>query len=148
MLAENGIALLHTIGRSGPPSVTDAWIRKYIFPGGYIPALSEIVPHIEKTGLIISDVECLHMHYAKTIRHWRTRFQANRQTVSRLYDERFCKMWEFYLAASEVSFRYLGLTVFQIQMVKNIDLLPLTRAYIEKHENNVGSLSAEKIKVA
>ena len=148
LLAQNGVALLHTIGRNGPPSVTDAWIRKYIFPGGYIPALSEVVPHIEKTGLIISDVEFLHMHYAKTIRHWRTRFQTNRHSISRLYDERFCKMWEFYLAASEVSFRYLGLTVFQIQMVKNIEMLPLTRAYIEKHENNVGALSAGKLKAA
>jgi len=137
LLADNGIALLHTIGRSSPPSVTDPWVRKYIFPGGYIPALSEVLPAIEKTGLIVTDVEILHAHYAETIRHWRARFNANRDTIKTIYDERFCRMWEFYLASSEVSFRFLGMTVFQIQMVKKSRLLPLKRDYIEKLENEM-----------
>lgn len=137
LLADNGIALLHTIGRSSPPSVTDPWVRKYIFPGGYIPALSEVLPAIEKTGLIVTDVEILHAHYAETIRHWRARFNANRDRIKTIYDERFCRMWEFYLASSEVSFRFLGMTVFQIQMVKKSRLLPLKRDYIEKLENEM-----------
>ena len=130
----DGIALVHTIGRNGLPGVTDGWIRKYIFPGGYIPALSEVIPVIEKIGLIITDIEFLGPHYAETIRHWQARFQANREKIKFLYDERFCRMWEFYLAASEVSFRYLDMTVFQIQMVKKKETVPMTRDYIGKVE--------------
>ena len=137
LLPDNGIALLHTIGRSSPPSVTDPWIRKYIFPGGYIPALSEVLPVIEKTGLIVSDIEFLHTHYAETIRNWRTRLDANRDKIKMIYDERFCRMWEFYLASSEVSFRFLGMTVFQIQLVKKSGVLPLKRDYIQKLENEM-----------
>jgi cyclopropane-fatty-acyl-phospholipid synthase len=130
LLKDDGVALLHTIGRGRGPGVTDPWIRKYIFPGGYIPALSEIVPAIEKTGLTITDVEVLRMHYAETLRHWRQRFLANRDQVIKLYDERFCRMWEYYLASSEIGFRYLGSVVFQIQMAKRQDAVPLTRDYI------------------
>ncbi|MDA0241763.1 MAG: class I SAM-dependent methyltransferase, partial [Proteobacteria bacterium] len=136
VLAEDGVVLLHTIGRSGPGTVTDPWIRKYIFPGGYIPALSEVVPHIEKQRLIITDIEFLGPHYAETLRLWRERFCANWSKGSEIYDDRFCRMWEFYLAGSEIAFRYLGLTVFQIQMVKRRDALPMTRDYISEWERN------------
>lgn len=138
LLADDGIALLHTIGRSGPPTATDSWIRKYIFPGGYVPALSEVMPKIEKTGLIVTDIECLGLHYAETLRHWQIRFQANRDKIKEIYDERFCRMWEFYLAGSEAAFRYYGLTVFQIQMTKKPGIVPLTRNYIGDAEKSLG----------
>jgi cyclopropane-fatty-acyl-phospholipid synthase len=134
LLAQDGVMLLHTIGRSGPPGVTDSWVRKYIFPGGYIPALSEIVPVIEKTGLVVTDVEFLGPHYAETLRCWQARFQAHRSRVKAIYDERFCRMWEFYIAGSEVSFRHMGMTLFQIQIVKNRESLPMTRTYIAEAE--------------
>ena len=130
LLADDGIVLLHTIGRSGPPSVTDPWVRKYIFPGGYIPSLSEVMPAIEHAGLVVTDIEFLGPHYAETLRAWQNQFQANREKVKAIYDERFCRMWEFYLAGSEVAFRNMGMTVFQIQMVKNRESLPMTRDYI------------------
>ena len=98
VLADDGVMLLHTIGRADGPGATNAWIRKYIFPGGYAPALSEIAPVIEKAGLFITDVEVLRLHYAKTLSEWQNRFQANRAEIEALYDERFCRMWEFYLA--------------------------------------------------
>ena len=130
LLADDGVAVLHTIGRAGPPAEGEPWIRKYIFPGAYTPAFSEIAKAIEKTGLVITDVEVLRLHYAETLRHWRERFQANREAVKKLYDERFCRMWEFYLAASEASFRNLGNVVFQIQLAKRMEAVPLTRAYL------------------
>lgn len=130
LLSEDGVALLHTIGRSDGPGTTDPWIRKYIFPGGYSPALSEIVRVTEKTGLIATDIEILRLHYAYTLRQWRQRFVANRTKVLELYDERFCRMWEFYLAASEMSFRYLGNVVFQIQLAKHHETVPVTRDYL------------------
>ena len=103
LLKPDGVMLLHTIGRSGPPAATSAFIRKYIFPGGYIPALSEVMPAIEKTGLVVTDVEVLRLHYADTLMHWRRRFLENRERVKEIYDERFCRMWDFYLAASRSS---------------------------------------------
>jgi cyclopropane-fatty-acyl-phospholipid synthase len=130
LLAEDGVALLHAIGRVDGPGSTNPWIRKYIFPGGYSPALSEVVPVAEKTGLWITDVEILRLHYAETLRAWRQRFLANREEIRRLYDERFCRMWEFYLAGSEVSFRHQGLMVWQMQLAKKVDAVPLTRDYI------------------
>jgi cyclopropane-fatty-acyl-phospholipid synthase len=134
LLAEDGIALLHTIGRNGPPTSTDPWIRKYIFPGGYIPALSEVMPHIERSGLLATDIEFLGRHYAETLRRWSERFRVNRDRVREIYDERFCRMWEYYLASSEVAFRHMGMTVFQIQIAKRPDSVPMTRAYIEDWE--------------
>ena len=122
--------VLHSIGRSGPPAATSAFIRKYIFPGGYIPALSEVLPAIEKAGLMVTDIEILRLHYAETLKHWRERFAANRDKAKAIYDERFCRMWEFYLAASEAAFRWQDLMVFQIQLAKRNDTLPLTRDYI------------------
>ena len=137
LLKDDGVALLHTIGNTGVPVPTNAWVVKNIFPGGYIPSLSEIVPAIERAGLMISDVEILRIHYAETLRHWRERFLARRDEAKAIMDERFCRMWEFYLAISEASFR-LGITViFQIQLVKKVDALPLTRDYIGETEKNL-----------
>jgi len=130
LLADDGVALVHTIGRFDAPGTTSPWIRKYIFPGGYIPALSEMMAAVEKEGLWTTDVEVLRLHYAATLRHWRHRFAANRDRARELYDETFCRMWEFYLAVSEVSFRHLGNTVFQIQLARRQDAVPLTRDYL------------------
>jgi cyclopropane-fatty-acyl-phospholipid synthase len=133
-LAPNGVALLHTIGRSDGPASTDRWLQKYIFPGGYSPALSEVMPAIEKTGLIVTDVEVLRLHYAQTLRQWRRRFAANRDAIAALYDERFCRMFEFYLAGAELAFRHGGHVNFQIQMVRDQTVLPLTRDYMFEAE--------------
>ena len=137
LLADDGVALIHTIGRSGPPTATHPFIAKHIFPGGYIPALSEMVPGIERSGLIIADIEVLRLHYAKTLRAWRERFLANWDKAAAIRDERFCRMWEYYLAGSEAAFRYQGLVVFQVQLVKRIDALPLTRDYIAYAEQQL-----------
>jgi cyclopropane-fatty-acyl-phospholipid synthase len=138
LLKPDGVMLLHSIGRAGPPSATSAFIRKHIFPGGYIPALSEVLPAIEKTGLIVTDVEVLRLHYAETLKHWREHFMANRERAKAIYDERFCRMWEFYLAASEASFRWQDLMVFQIQLAHRNDTVPITRDYIGKCEKALG----------
>lgn len=130
LLAPDGVALLHSIGRADGPGVTNPWIRKYIFPGGYSPALSEVVPVVERTGFFITDIEILRLHYAETLRQWRTRFLANRDVVKAIYDERFCRMWEFYLAGSEVAFRHQGHINFQMQLAKTVDAVPRTRDYI------------------
>ena len=137
LLAPNGVALIHTIGRSEPPSTTSGFIAKYIFPGGYIPALSEMAAGVEHSGLVIADVEILRLHYAKTLRAWRERFLANWDKAAAIRDERFCRMWEFYLAASEAAFRYQGLVVFQMQLVRRIDALPLTRNYMYTDEHRL-----------
>jgi len=134
LLAPGGIALIHSIGRIDGPAVTDAWIRKYIFPGGYIPALSEVLPIVERAGLVVTDIEILRLHYAETLRRWRQRFLANWANIQDLYDERFRRMWEFYLAASEMSFRYGGLMVFQIQLSNDLDAVPVTRDYMYEAE--------------
>ena len=136
LLAPDGVALLHSIGRADGPGGTNPWIRRYIFPGGYSPALSEVVPVVERTGLYITDIEILRLHYAETLKAWRTRFLANRDRVRELYDERFCRMWEFYLAASEIAFRYQGHIVFQAQLAKRVDAVPLTRDYITDWERS------------
>lgn len=134
LLKPDGVMVLHSIGRFGPPTATNAFIRKHIFPGGYIPALSEVLPAIEKSGLMVGDIEILRLHYAETLRHWRERFMANRDKAKAIYDERFCRMWEFYLAGSEAAFRWQDLMVFQIQLTKKNDTLPMTRGYMEKCE--------------
>ena len=134
-LADDGVALIHFIARSDGPSTTNAWIRKYIFPGGYSPALSEVLPAIERSGLYITDIEILRLHYAETLRHWRERFQANRERAAQLYDERFCRMWEFYLTGSEVAFRFQGHMVAQVQLSRRQDIVPMTRSYIESAED-------------
>lgn len=134
LLNDDGVALIHSIGRSDGPGLTYAWTRKYIFPGGYIPALSEVLPAVENAGLFITDIEVLHLHYAETLRAWRKRFMTNRVAIRNLYDERFCRMWEFYLAGSEMAFRYDGLMVFQLQITKRVDVVPLTRDYMFEAE--------------
>lgn len=130
LLDQDGVAVIHAIGRHRPPSRTQPWIARHIFPGGYIPALSEVFPAIERAGLWVTDMEILRLHYARTLRLWRERFLARRDEALALYDERFCRMWEFYLASSEVGFRDLGHMVFQIQLSKRQDAVPLTRAYL------------------
>ncbi|MBM3521024.1 MAG: class I SAM-dependent methyltransferase [Alphaproteobacteria bacterium] len=135
LLADDGIAVLHSINRSDGPGATSAWIKKYIFPGGYIPALSEVVPAIERAGLYITDIEILRLHYARTLREWARRFADHRERAKAIYDERFCRMWEFYLAASECAFRYGGMNNFQIQFTKNQEALPFTRNYMIGQED-------------
>ena len=132
LLKDDGVMLLHAIGRMEPPGGTNTWLRKYIFPGGYTPALSEVMAAVEKVGLYVTDIEVLRLHYAETLRHWRERFMANRDKVKQLagYDERFCRMWEFYLAGCEVSFRYMNQFVFQIQVARRQEAVPLTRDYM------------------
>lgn len=137
LLDENGVALLHTIGRSPGPAGLNPWLTKYIFPGGYLPALSEILPPIERTGLFITDLEVLRMHYADTTKMWRDRFLSRRDEAKALYGERFCRMWEVYLAGSECSFRCEDLSVFQIQLSKRLDAVPLTRDYIARAETEL-----------
>jgi len=137
LLKPDGVMLLHYIGRSGPPSATNAFIRKYIFPGGYIPALSEVMPHIERSGLVVTDIEILRIHYAETLKNWRERFLANRERAKEIYDERFCRMWEFYLSGSEAAFRWQDMVIFQLQITKKNDVLPLTRNYIDKAEKSL-----------
>ncbi|MCW4114146.1 cyclopropane-fatty-acyl-phospholipid synthase family protein [Aurantimonas sp. MSK8Z-1] len=134
LLDRNGVMVLHSIGRFGPPANTNAFIAKYIFPGGYIPSLSEVTPIIEESGLMMTDIEILRLHYAETLKNWRERFEARRDEAKAIYDERFCRMWEFYLAASETSFRWQDMMVFQIQLTKRNDVLPLTRDYMIEAE--------------
>ncbi len=134
LLAEDGVALLHTIGLADGPGATNPWLAKYIFPGGYTPALSEIVPVIERVGLYITDIEILRLHYASTLRDWRRQFNMNRDKVREIYDERFCRMWDFYLAGCEAAFRYGGQLNFQIQLSRKQDAVPLTRDYIQEWE--------------
>jgi cyclopropane-fatty-acyl-phospholipid synthase len=136
LLADDGVMLLHSIGRMDPPGSTNPWLRKYIFPGGYTPALSEVFGAVEKAGLWVTDVEILRLHYAKTLREWRRRFEANRERIRALYDERFCRMWEYYLVGCELSFRYLGQMVFQMQLSRRLDTVPLTRDYIAEFERH------------
>ncbi len=133
-LTDDGVALMHFIGSAAPPAATNPWLAKYIFPGGYSPSLSEVMPGIEASGLIATDIEVLRLHYARTLRHWRERFEHNRDTVKALYDERFCRMFEFYLAGCELSFRYSGEVVFQVQMSRQLTTVPLTRDYIGRAE--------------
>lgn len=137
LLADDGIAVLHSIGRFDGPSVTNPFIARYIFPGGYIPALSEVLPAIEKSGLMIADIEILRLHYAETLRHWRRQFRASWDHAKRIKDERFCRMWEFYLAGSEAAFRYQNLMVFQIQLTRELGTLPLQRDYIHERESEL-----------
>ena len=134
LLKDEGIALLHSIGRRDPPTTTNPWVRKYIFPGGYTPAISETMAAIEKQDLWVTDIEVLRLHYADTLKEWNRRFQQNREQVAEIYDERFCRMWEFYLQGCEISFRRLGQMVFQMQIAKTVDAVPITRDYMREWE--------------
>lgn len=130
LLRPDGVALIHAIGRMEPPGVPNPWLRKHIFPGGYCPALSEVLAAVERNDLWVTDVEILRLHYAETLRHWFDRFEANRETARALYGERFCRMWEFYLAACEAAFREGRMMVFQIQLARARDAVPLSRGYM------------------
>jgi cyclopropane-fatty-acyl-phospholipid synthase len=140
LLADDGVMLLHSICRSEGPNVTNPWIAKYIFPGGYIPSLSEVLPHIERAGLLVTDIEILRLHYAETLKSWRARFLAHREEAERIYDRRFVRMWEFYLAASEMAFREQNLMNFQIQLTKRQGVTPMTRDYIMREEQRLRGL--------
>ncbi len=134
LLATDGVMVLHSISRFDGPTYTSPWIDKYIFPGGYIPAVSEVMPAIERVGLKLTDTEILRLHYAKTLRAWRERFLANRAEIAAMLDERFCRMWEFYLAISECGFRYLDMMNFQLQLARHQEAVPFTRDYIGQAE--------------
>ena len=144
LLKPGGRALVHTIGRSDGPGFTNPFIARYIFPGGYFPALSEIMPSVERSGLVTCDIEVLRLHYAETLRAWRERFVANWAEAARRHDERFCRMWEFYLAGSEMGFRHHGLIVFQIQLGHAVDSVPITRDYIAERERELEWRTAAK----
>jgi cyclopropane-fatty-acyl-phospholipid synthase len=142
LLAEDGVFVLHSIGRSDGPGITNPWLAKYIFPGAYIPALSEVLPAIERAGLLVTDIEILRYHYADTLKAWRERFLARREEAERLYDERFCRMWELYLACSEMAFREEGMMVFQVQLAKRQGVVPMTRDYIARAEARLRGVEA------
>jgi cyclopropane-fatty-acyl-phospholipid synthase len=144
LLADDGIMLLHSIGRSEGPDVTNPWIAKYIFPGGYIPALSEVMPAVERAGLLVCDIEILRLHYAETLKAWRERFMARREEAIQLYDERFARMWEFYLASSEMAFRKQNLMNFQIQLTRRQGVVPITRDYLAREETRLRGLEQGK----
>jgi len=144
LLAPDGVALLHSIGRMEGPGTTNPWLRKYIFPGGYSPALSEVVPVVERERLWITDIEILRLHYAETLRNWRARFEENRERIGALYDERFCRMWELYLVGAELAFRRDGHLNFQMQLAKQVDAVPLTRDYITDWERAHSARPAQR----
>jgi cyclopropane-fatty-acyl-phospholipid synthase len=137
LLTDDGMALVHSIGRKGGPGQTGAWVRRYIFPGGYSPALSETLQSIERAGLWVTDIEILRLHYAKTLRIWEQRFQSQRVTVAEMMDERFCRMWEFYLIASELAFSHGKHMNFQIQLTKDVHAAKLTRDYMFETERKL-----------
>ena len=130
LLTEDGVALIHAIGRTSPPGVTSDWILKYIFPGGYSPAMSEVMPHVERADLYPTDIEVWRLHYAETLRHWRKRFMANADKAAEIYDEVFVRMWRYYLIAAEMTFRYDHQCVFQYQLARRQENVPLTRDYL------------------
>jgi cyclopropane-fatty-acyl-phospholipid synthase len=142
LLADDGVMLLHSIGRSEGPGITNPWIAKYIFPGGYIPALSEVLPAVERAGLLVTDIEILRLHYAETLKHWRERFLAHRDDLEKIYDARFVRMWEFYLAASEMTFREQAMMVFQLQLTRRQGVVPITRNYIAREENRLRGIES------
>ena len=148
LLADDGVALIHSIGRRSSPGLTNAWIRKYIFPGGYIPAISETLAAVEETNLWATDIEILRLHYAETLKHWRLRFWAEREEIARLYDERFCRMWEFYLACSEYGFIYGENFNFQLQLTKTVGVLPMTRDYMLDDERSGPAAARPRIEAA
>ncbi len=143
LLKPDGVALIHSIGKMHGPAPTNSWIRKYIFPGGYVPALSEVMIPIERSGLWMTDLEILRLHYAETLRAWRQRFKRLGGALPQMYDEKFQRMWEFYLAGSEMSFRYYGFMVFQAQFSKSIDAVPLIRDYMLDAERQPRSQARE-----
>lgn len=143
-LKDDGIAVLHSIGRLDGKSPTNPWFEKYIFPGSYVPSLAEVLPSIEKSGLIVTDIEILRLHYADTLAAWRARFLDHRAEAEAVLDDRFCRMWEFYLASAEAGFRYGGLMVFQIQLARKLDTVPRTRTYMANEEARLRQVELAK----
>ena len=148
LLTPDGVAVIHSIGRTSPPGLTDRWIAKYIFPGGYIPALSETLEAVEKTGMWVTDIEVLRLHYAETLKAWGERFMKERAAIAEIYDERFCRMWEFYLAGAEIAFRYGDHMNFQMQLAKRVDALPMTRDYMVDDERADAASQRDKARSA
>jgi cyclopropane-fatty-acyl-phospholipid synthase len=137
LLTDDGVCLLHSIGRFDEAAPVNSFIRKHIFPGSDIPSLSEVLQAVERSGLFVTDIEILRLHYAETLRHWNERFQTRRSEAAKIYDERFCRKWEFYLISCEMGFRHGGLMVFQLQMTKRLETLPLTRDYMFEAERRL-----------
>ncbi|NJM35106.1 MAG: class I SAM-dependent methyltransferase [Rhodomicrobium sp.] len=140
LLKPDGVALIHTIGFQTPPTQINSWLRRYIFPGAYLPSLSQLAPIFERQHIWLTDFENLRLHYALTLAAWHERFQAHRDRIASLYDGRFCRMWEFYLQSCEVGFRWGGLTVFQLQLAKDIAALPITRDYMIHEEQRLRAI--------
>jgi cyclopropane-fatty-acyl-phospholipid synthase len=144
LLADTGVMLLHSIGHMSPPGTASPWLRKYIFPGAYSPALSEVFTAVEQNSLWVTDLEFLRLHYAKTLAHWEKRFQHNRAKVAEMYDERFCRMWEFYLISAEMMFRTGSQLVFHMQLAKKRDAVPIVRDYITDTQRTLKELELER----
>ena len=145
VLSDDGVMVLHSIGQPYPALINNPWIEKYIFPGGYIPSIAEVMPAVEKAGLLVSDIEILPMHYAYTLRHWRERFMAHKAEAAALYDERFVRMWEFYLAGSEMAFTHENFFIFQMQIVKKRTAVPDNRNYIQEREAELKAFEASRM---
>jgi cyclopropane-fatty-acyl-phospholipid synthase len=152
LLKPEGVALIHTIARMGKPTPIGAWIRKYIFPGAYLPSTSQLTRALEGQQLWLTDVENLRIHYAITLRRWYERFNLNRDKIAEIYDQRFCRMWEMYLLGCEMVFRVQDLTVLQLQITRQIDALPITRNYMIEEEqalalrdSSIGSSSIRQV---
>jgi cyclopropane-fatty-acyl-phospholipid synthase len=148
LLTDDGVMLLHSIGHMSPPGTASPWLRKYIFPGAYSPALSEVFTAVEQNSLWVTDLEFLRVHYAKTLAQWEKRFQANRAEVTRMYDERFCRMWEFYLISAEMMFRTGSQLVFHMQLAKKRDAAPIVRDYITDTQRQYLALERERLAAA
>jgi cyclopropane-fatty-acyl-phospholipid synthase len=148
LLAPDGVMLLHSIGHMSPPGTASPWLRKYIFPGAYSPALSEVFTAVEQNSLWVTDLEFLRLHYAKTLAQWEKRFQANRTEVARMYDECFCRMWEFYLISAEMMFRTGSQLVFHMQLAKKRDAAPIVRDYITDTQRQYLALERERLAAA
>ena len=144
LLDDDGIALLHSIGHMSPPGTASPWLRKYIFPGAYSPALSEVFAAVEQASLWVTDVEFLRLHYARTLAHWHRRFEANRARIAAMYDERFCRMWEFYLVSAEMMFLTGSQLVFQMQLSRKRDAVPIVRDYITDGQRRYRAVEAER----
>jgi cyclopropane-fatty-acyl-phospholipid synthase len=147
LLKPDGVALIHTICYQTPPATINSWLRHNIFPGAYLPALSQLAPQIERRGFWLTDLEPLRLHYAQTLAAWHQRFQANRAQIAALYDERFCRMWEFYLQSCEAGFRWGGLTVLQMQIARTIDAVPVTRDYMMREESRLRAVDGASLPV-
>jgi cyclopropane-fatty-acyl-phospholipid synthase len=147
LLDDEGLMLLHSIGKMSPPGTASPWLRKYIFPGAYSPALSEVFPVVERAQLWVTDLEFLRLHYAKTLNHWHARFEANREKIAAMYDERFCRMFEFYLISAEMMFRTGSQLVFHMQLARKRDAAPIVRDYIVEQQRRYRELEPERLKM-